>query len=357
MCDDEIIKNEVIKDIYNIIYKIKKCHSKSMYNVLMSDLSMLYKLAYDLDIYDVPDVDKFSYKSYSFSDIKVLKDMLSMYNLKILFYKKFTDSYMTLFEKNYSIENSEYDFEYLINKKVDIKQSIILVKDFLSINNKFLYDKFIELSKNHRIIYIPNKLGFFSNYGTTYYSITNNFNPYILLNDISTISTSISLVHELGHIYDYELTKNGILKERINKSYSNYMEVYSHYMELLFIDFLKNQKVYTNDINAYKMSYIDTLSKEVIELYKLLNKQIYNINHIYENYPDIFTIPEYALGKAIAYEFYDMYKEDKERTNVNIHKFLINYGKDTELKFLDYYGLNKEKIMSGNAIKKHILEL
>ena len=56
-------KKTILKDINMMINKIKKCNSKTMYNVYLYELEDLYYLCEQLNITDYPNIDNYSNKS------------------------------------------------------------------------------------------------------------------------------------------------------------------------------------------------------------------------------------------------------------------------------------------------------
>ena len=65
---DEDIKKTIINDIYKVINKIKNCKSKSMYNIYLYELEVLYYLCNNIGIEDYPLLENYSLKSYEVND-------------------------------------------------------------------------------------------------------------------------------------------------------------------------------------------------------------------------------------------------------------------------------------------------
>ena len=71
---DVEIKQTIFKDIYKLIYEIKKCKSKSRYNALYLDLYTLYDMCKILKITDYPKLENYSNKSFEDDVFKLINN-------------------------------------------------------------------------------------------------------------------------------------------------------------------------------------------------------------------------------------------------------------------------------------------
>ena len=297
-----LIDNMVRSDIISLVYKIKKCHSKSLYDKLISDLSMLYDLANILQLDNVLDVDNYSYKTFLTDYTEREKNQKNFYNENYEFNGELTDNYIYLLNK-YTIQNFNYNVT-----KMNIKESQTLVAEFLNKLDKKIYKSFKNCVKNNKFIYISSKECDFFNDGLTFYG--NYFKPYVLIDDKKSIFTALTSVHEAGHIYDFD---------NLKEYKFNYLgEIYSHFLELVFGDYLIDNKI---DCKNVKYEYLNNLKETVTDLYNLLNEDIITNLDFKQKYNQIYYNLEYTYGMVLALEFYNIYLQDKELGMYKINEF------------------------------------
>lgn len=328
------MEENIIKDINITINNIKKCHSKSRFNKLISDLIKLYDLANYMGIDNIPDIDNYSFKNYNSDENKIIKLQRQIYLKNLNFNKQFTNNNLSL------LEEFPYKTYYEV-KKLTLKENIEIERAFLNEFNYKLLNIYDNLLRDNRIIYLNsdcNKLVLEEEgkviYGESFI--------YALIEDYNSIFTSLTTTHELGHIYDFSLNK-------YNK-YNCCREVYSHFLELVFIDWLGN------DILLY--DYFDTLRENLNSFDDCLNNNYNKKIDFMTNFPKIYTDIEYSYGSLIALNFFEMYKNDKKLGLYNINKFILeNINYPNIINTLDKFELSKEEIEHGLILKKYLKRL
>lgn len=323
------MEDNIKKDIMNIINMIKKCHSKSMYNNLISDLDKLYRLAHILNI-EVLDVDDFSYKNYPFNYRKIEKNQKNFYLKNYDFNKELVDNYKNILNVLPSV--AYFELPIISDKR---KHDILM--DFL--RNYDLKIQEIFKKYNDRILYVDNLN---ENGGLTFYG--NFFEPYILVEDDNTIFSVLNLIHELGHVYDFS--------NSFEKNYNYTGEVYSHFVELTFLD---NQYDIVNIVNI-KKNYLYNLKESIEDLDILLNSDIKTNEDFRNNFSKIYYILEYTYGMILALEFYNEYDFCFKKGIDLINKFSNNKNNYKDIfDLINHFDFDINEVKKGKTLEKLLL--
>lgn len=225
---------------------------------------------------------------------------------------------------------------------MNIKESQSLVAEFLLKFDKEIYEAFKKCVMNNKFIYINSEEYDFDNDGLTFYG--NYFKPYVLIDDQNSIFTAVTSVHEVGHIYDLNN-----LKER---KYNYLGEIYSHFMELAFGDYLINNKI---DYKNVKYEYLDVLEESITDLSNLLKEDINTNLDFRQNYSRIYYALEYTYGMILALEFYDIYLQDKELGMYKINNFSKTKNEyNNPFDVIEKFKFNKDEILEGKILQKYI---
>lgn len=334
---EKMIKN----DIMNTIINIKGCHSKSMYDKYLSDLSKLYDLAYTLNIDNVPDVNNYTYVKYNYDENKLIKKMKNSYINNFDFNNQLVNNYKIVINDNLD-RNFEYDLDFL-----NYKESQNQVEEFLNKFDKKMLITFRKIVKNNHVLYVDNRYDEYpmESDALTYYGYS--FEPYVLIDDYNSILTSHALVHEIAHVHDYN--------NLIYKSQNYTIEIYSYFMELVFMNYLKNDK--KNYRNIF-YQYIDNLEESIDDLTNILKINMNSNKKYKENYGSIYYHLEYTYGMILALKFYDEYLQDKEKGIYLINKY--SYNKNDYNDYMDLinkFNFDKDELLEGKILKKEIKNL
>ena len=240
-----MIYNESTDKLYEQIEEskklLKKATNKKEIFALTNYIGNIYKAIYEIDG-EVHDFDRNNIFGVKRNYNKFIK-RLDIYNDRLLnnfiinkdFHREYIGEILSGVEEELSkiTEICEYDDEIEENDFND------LLHDFMiSINQEDLINKYIESNS----IYSPqsngtNNLGY-----TSYNPVTGTSNIFIrnFQYDLKHLHT---LIHELGHCYDFN--KIGIDINKYNEYYytSIYTEVLSRLFERLFINFMHKNNI------------------------------------------------------------------------------------------------------------------
>ncbi len=343
-------KNELAKQIFNdinkLIYEIKRCKSKSMYNVLLIDYVSLVELCEEIGITDYPDLDDYSVKTLDVSDINILNAKKEILEKNGLYYKEIS-KLGTRFINKYDIDRN-LRYENFLKSKISINDTIDLTYDFLKQFDKKILKSLENTMNLGRIIAVKQTGNKITDYGATYYS-SGIFEPIIYINYEETLCDSATLIHENGHNFLFQNSSSLSNKIKIKREVNNFPEVLPHFLELVYYDYLKEMKIYADDVNILKRSYDATTAVNLENFNHILNKEI----DLRKDYNEYSFIETYALGMTIAYYFYDNYLFDPEKTKDNIMKFIFNDGLYDIDYLLNSYGLKSDEIAKPYLLEKH----
>jgi len=342
---DELFLKEVKNDINKIIYEMKRCKSKSRYYQLSVDLDCLYSMCEFLNISDIPLLENHSYRNsldqYNKKNVtRVIDDLVSNYQ----YYLKISSMGTKLINKFYLTRDLKY--RYMLETYFSEQDSFLLACDFLKEYNPNVLSSFIDVVKNNRALI--GTFAFDNEYGTTF-CITETEFPYLLVNSKKNISLPFTYVHESGHIYNLLKYKNSSYKiiDR-NNIEGIFLEVYSNFLELVFVDYLNKNNLYSKDVNLIKKEFDLDLAKKLEVFHNMIKEDLqrFDINYYKMLLLNIF-------GKVIAYHYYDMYLTDPEKTNHDLEQFMINNGSYSNIEVLDMFGLSSEKLVDSKILEKH----
>lgn len=248
--------------------------------------------------------------------------------------------YMLFLSKKYNYIDFEEDNLKLKLKKVDINQNLELISDFMSHYNSDLYDIFKDLKTNNHIKIFDYNDNI--NYkGVSY--LFHHSSPYIILLKKNNIMDGDCLIHEVGHCYQWN--KSWVKNKNLDYFYS---EVYSHYVQFLYLKFLADQGLYKKDVLAIK--------KNVLQLFRM---HLVRLNNYYNGkikFSDdtVFDDLQYAFGQAIALYYYNKYLIDPERADYDMEKFVIRSTSYDSNKVLDELNINKRKLLTKKKIENFL---
>lgn len=273
---DEDIKKIIINDIYKVINKIRNCKSKSMYNIYLYELDSLYYLCNQIDLKEYPKLEDYSYKSFEINDDKLMKK----YMKQLLKDKKYHLEFIKN-EKNIDREKSKNELNYVIDNNINMEQIIEIMLEFLKDYDIELYNIFVKLYNENRII-INNTENYdcTSELLTPAYTINSygSFTPYMVIKYTDDLDDSVNIIHELGHIYDYMQIRSN--KVSMQKKINCLEEVIYYYLQFVYTDYLSKKKIFDRNIAnlyyGYSAPYIEYIGK-IKEEYEVLDEiNLYN---------------------------------------------------------------------------------
>ena len=186
--------------------------------------------------------------------------------------------------------------------------------------------------------------------------------PYIIVNNNSTMAFPIALNHELGHAFSFVM----------NPAYYSYdlytdtlVETTSLFSQLLFYDFLRSKGFNIYEVNSCEINdlfcyFLDfRLIGAMLKLSKISKKTINrNINGIdlgiLEEF-DTFNSMPYFISFMVAIQFVSQYHEDKQYGLYNLKKFIRSDKRDNLDDILENSDINIYN--SGEFVKKYTQKL
>ena len=338
-------EKEVYKDIRMLLYKIRYCRSKSAFEQLTEELNSLYQLCDEFDLFDALEPEKYISRGITIEDNIIKKRYyLNEANRFINYISNNIEHFLNFSDQNNLFENFYYDSEAThLNKITDTNEIIEYAYEFMKdYDQKFVEAFNLLKKKNHFLI---SKKNVFDLYEGVF--IPNKYcdYPYIGVFFSENIDDASSIVHEVAHMIHHNYAKNN-LKTR-NYPYF-YQEVYSHYIQFAFYEYMKKKKIYIEDINnSFKASLF------------LLGSNLESINYTLENddcfnYEDLFYDIQYGYGITIALKYLDIYKDDPEKAKYLTNQFIQQSYYYEPIENLNEFGLDKEELTSGELIKKYL---
>ena len=238
-----------------------------------------------------------------------------------------------------------------MSKRIDLTEMCEMTFGFLNSYKPSLSNLLKNMLNENRVIVMNN--GNQLETGLTVCSTT-KFSPYIIIYLFKNIIDPVTLIHEMGHVYHFQKIEQLRNNQYYKIIYNNQLEVYSHYLELLSYDYFSKTYNERDILNIKRL-----MIKTFVEFYKSLELNLENFNlETYMNYYDDFY-KDYAYGRGmlLAFEFYDMYQNDKEKAEYNIERFISENGKHDFYTTLGKYDLNRERIERGESIRKYMKKI
>lgn len=340
----EEIKKTIFKDIYIVINKIKKCNSKSTYSILINELYTLYKLCEDFDITDYPKLENYSFKSIEY----INKENNIVYEIL-----KNKDYHLEFAETNQVLDDLRYNnlSSYAIRNFFNSYDYLDIIYDFLNQYDENLLKLFKEMIFEGRIIISDINEENNGHVHTPAYTVCSygSYKPYIVVEQENCIADLVHLVHELAHVKEYINSNNISNKIQVQKEHNCLEEVYSYFLQNLFILYLDKIKFKKEDIKTIKLGYDYTFYKYIEQLWQAIldieDKQILNA--------DIIEYLNYTYGIAIGYHFIDRYLSDPINTKKEIDSFIILNGQYDMINLLEKFNL-KDELIDSKILKKYL---
>ena len=271
--------------------------------------------------------------------------------------KEYIDSYYNYKDFNIALTkigqklNNEYDFEIVDERyksKIVFDDSIKIVADFFKDYDKDIYDYYENFIMNGKL-FIVNEI--FDGYGLS--SVSDELlEPYLFLQNNNNIIDLMVIAHEIIHIYLSEKEKY-ISNEEFKMKYINGInEVYSHYIEYIFLDYLESINYNKIDIINHKKNLYSDLIERLAVFYVMLESNI-----DFKSYDEVSFYNElklYSYGLYFLYHFYDQYLEDKDKAKENITNFMLDSKKYDFKHLINNYGLKEENLRDYKVLLKHI---
>ena len=188
------------------------------------------------------------------------------------------------------------------------------------------------------------------------YPIASTGKPFVSARFNGHVKTTSFLLHELAHAFQMcDVTDY----DKINSMlYSPLREAFPIFIELLFLDFLKQTK-YRKNAFAIEYDKLDSflISFEYIypKVLQLKDAKMINGTVILQS-GDIISNKEYTMLLSFAFAFYmlDLYRNDKKEAIKFIEMFNVNYKNALELMWLNFVNANSLVVSSQSVMSNYI---
>jgi len=361
--------------------KYNRLNSRSKRIMLSRDLvqfSYLYKSLFGEQEKMPWDNDFRIYDSYDCNDMKHFDRFFDNVNKNNDFYYKLSNNIINTYN------NVDYPFyKYfnggiIINPRLDENTMLNLILSFLkSCDYEFYYD-LIEKMENNELI----KLKIDENISGMVYPFSSINLILILLNNLSSdnLFKYATIAHEYGHSFEMNLflkNNNYILIEK--ELDTPFHEVTSCFFEYAFLNYLKENKIYTNYVDQC----LDNYFKEILEHFfqinliakfthleidednyvsfndidiikygdKIKNKLNYYAFYDYDEPVDFMSVYMYGVGKLLSVYLYENYKENPNFLT-EFKKSLLSYPLVGDLSAFNNVGIYENELIKGETFKK-----
>lgn len=336
--------SELNKDMNEILNSIKHCTSKSKQYQLMQDYYVLCEIYEEIGVTNIPKLEDYSHKKIKIEDLlrhmnkKFMPILLKDLQKNEEIYSELVNLLLELFDDY----NEPTIYESMFKNKINIYESVNMTMEFLKNYDLKIYSVLKELINNNRVMYIED-------HTSKYYGVSYNINvtnkSYILMNTDQNINSSITLVHESGHIYDFDKNKNNSINTNTKSFLVNSCnEIFPNYLELVYKNYLKNKKIYLDDLNMSDKKDIQILFDMTSSISKILYS--YDINGIFEINILRAKLSE-LFGKICSFYYYDMYLEDPEMAKYYTNLLLENMGSYDNITILEKSGIEIDELLES----------
>ena len=247
-----------------------------------------------------------------------VKDINDLSNNSLSLYRELSKIINTFKENNFNSGK-----KYILTRRCNHKKMMKLIYDFFKQLDPVLLDIYLKMGKYGNVFNGPVPDG--------YIGVAYNSTPIDEANIIDGAPEGdfefyLTLVHEVGHTYQYYLQRNS----RVISSMSPYDELTSHLLEKLFLDYLRdnyrqdNYEVYRKEDLLF---YLNDLSASKVIFKMMVNKNIKAIDYYSLDY-ECYVSPEKRnedMRKDCGYIF----KEKEIMKDVN---FKTLYNKEFKTK-------------------------
>ena len=250
-----------------------------------------------------------------------------------------------------------YRYFYMDSMKIDKKKGIEVIEDFFLMMGREVYDIYKRVSGN--ILYTP----LYGNRAMLV-SFDKLKEDFIVINDKGYFNTDVimSIVHEIGHLFEIETYRNSIGNLYRDRSiYTPYFEVSSLFFEYAFINYLKDNDIfgYTSDylINSYlKHLFIHSYYSNI--LYRGIKGDNCLLDRV-NFYPDLYLDQDsyksnssYMIGYVMAIYMYDRFKGYDKGFMKDLRECFLKYPYFPLMDTFKEVGGGYDDIMKGDIFKR-----
>lgn len=341
------LKEEVEKDLKYLVSEFKKCTSPHIFEDILGAYLALVNIiiSQELDV-KIPSEFKFESRKINTSkiDLKQAKKIITNFYKEAEYNKEVSKMYKILEDTYFEHTN---DVHY--NNKVELKESISLVGSFFENYDEEIAAFYYNFIDNERFFIGKPKEEEFN--GVTYEGYK-DMKKYIFISPTYTVVDQAIIAHEIIHAYIFKYQRFMSIAKRQVYNVNNFCEVYSSFIELVLLDYLRRNNRYIHDIECYQQEYDEDLRNNLACLNLQYEPELKSIKK-FDDREFFLDIESYTYGKLLAYHFFDNYKDDKEKTKEDILNFTLDSEDYQRDYLLNNYGLKRDNIKNPNILIKH----
>ncbi len=302
---------------------------------LGSDIFMISDIVdlLDLDVYIDSELIKYAEEN----DLAISDD------------EKFWDNYRDMYVTNdfvASLYGYVPSLTYNLNfPDMDIRDVFKLASDFFENYDKDIFSHYNKLIDGN-FIYRCDCLE--DSYATTFNLMTEGYDYILFDGTSSNIVLSMTLVHEVIHSYINTFLRNISISQRLKYNVNALDEVYSHFIEFVFLKYLKDinfDSSVTNNLNNF-LNF--SMANHLCYFNDSFNS--FNENDLY----DYVTSEIYSYGCLIGLHYFHKYLESPLITKENILNMTLDSIKFDKRYLLNNYGLDENEICDYKVLVNHL---
>ena len=373
---DEFLKGIFKRDYDRLCYLYAKANTVSKKRQFISDLELFEE--FYLDMIDA--TERFPWSD----DEEIEKNFLNVTSIFLSYIVENKEFLLEFVEKSFNIfleeEYSLYKDFWKTHHKISEDLIYKYLLDFFKTIDKTMVDRFISKSVNKQLFAIE---GGFFNFSGAIYPMESLDKNIIVFNtgENMTIEDAITLSHEMGHDFDYNnLKKNGCVNRLSKTRRTIYFEVASSFFEYAFINYLIDNRIYLEDALMSRRNFLKQIFyylRDMLILFHINNKgedeyfEIAIVDDESKDYANgllekmnscsgLFEVEDeidyeeafiYGIGGLLGIYLYESYKENP-KTFLNDFKLALLEYKDNGIVAFEHLGITKDKLVSGDVLRK-----
>ena len=310
--------------------------------IIIRDLMVLFTIVEEQSFLSYYDEE--CEKIYNLKEDLIEEDCMDFYAIFANIFNNSKHITQKLIDPEYNLENHKLIKELT---KYNIDDSIRLAKDFFRSYNIDLYNHFLYLLKNNSLGKIQSNKSFLGSTYNLYYL----GESVVLIEDFKTIYTAFILIHETMHSFVIHNTPNKNIKSDMVLNINGLQEVPTYFIELVFINYLKEIGIKQNDINFLEQRRI-VLFKEYFENFKkkVTNPEFNNLISNEDYLVKYQRSEEVVYGYTFGSIYFSKYLDGK--IDLEPMELAIDSASNKRYLILDKHGIYEEDLEKENLERK-----
>lgn len=282
------------------------------------------------------------------------------------------------------LKRANYDYLYherdIDSIKYEEKDLIEIISDFINGFDETFYKYFRNMVDEGRILTYPFDGDAYGISGKCFL-INSLRKTYVISSEVgNTLPNIITLVHELGHTYEFRMLIDKNFETRQGIYATNLCEVSSTFFEVMFNNYLQKNNINLNEVYYIKDKYIYLMFEQFLQVYIALRSSnfmnnSYFINFDVEEFNKIvskvrrdFNIPlvlhtpsvninsclSFGMSMLTSLNLYERYIEDPKSFKKEYDKILMTYGLIKDNSILRKVGVSDENVSTTSALKREL---